>query len=104
VAAFSDLDQPVCLNASEDNAYLWLRRLGHVNYRLLHKLASKHLIDGLPKLKLHKNVCGACMKSKMTRASHKPKSIISTSRPLEMIHIDLYGKLEPMSLGHKHYC
>jgi hypothetical protein len=44
-----------------------------------------------------------CCESKMIRKSFKSKDHISTSRPLELLHIDLYGKIEPCSLGYKSY-
>lgn len=51
------------------------------------------------------NVCSECAKGKHVKFYFKPKSITSTSRPFELVHIDLRG---PMWLqfinGHKFVC
>ena len=58
------------------------------------------MVKGLPKLKFEKNrVCEACQKGKETKVSFKPKNVISTERPLEMLHMDLFGPSRNMILG-----
>jgi len=49
---FSDLvDQKVvCLMSVNDEKWLWHKRLGHVNWRLISKLSKMKLVKGLPKL------------------------------------------------------
>lgn len=44
-----------------------------------------------------------CQIRKQTRTSFKAKGIISTTRPLELIHFDLFGPLSPQSFGGKTY-
>lgn len=40
---------------------LWHRRLGHVNYKLLHKLGNKEIVRGIPRLKKEcRLLCGDC--------------------------------------------
>jgi len=41
--------------------------------------------------------CDACAKGKQVKNSLKSKRCVSTSRPLEMLHIDLYGPMRIMS-------
>jgi len=66
----------------------------------LNKLVSKELVHGLPKLKFEKeHVCEACQKGKQTRNSFNLKNCISTSKPLELLHMDLFGPSRTMSLG-----
>ena len=43
----------------------------------------------------------ACQLEKQTRNAFKSKHIISTFRPLELIHIDLFGPTRTTSLGGK---
>lgn len=93
-----------CLVALNDNSWLWHRRLAHVNFDLLNKVVSKDLVVGLPKIKLSKyHLCDACQVGKQTRVSFKSKNIISTSRPLELIHMDLFGPSRTKSLGGNYY-
>ena len=69
---------------------------------LISKLYRKDLIDGLPNLKFENTVmCDACVKGKQTRTSFKSKGLIFTSRPLELLHMDLVGST--ISLGRKQY-
>ena len=61
-----------CHPTSINNVDLWLKRLGHVNFRNLLKLANSHIINGIPKLEKPKNpVCGPCQIGKQIRVSHK---------------------------------
>ncbi|GJS13872.1 retrovirus-related pol polyprotein from transposon TNT 1-94 [Tanacetum coccineum] len=67
------------------------RRLGHTNMRLIQSLASKELVRNLPKLKFDQHFCDACKIGKQAHASHKAKNIVSTTRCLELLHMDLFG-------------
>ena len=44
-------------------------------------------------------MCEACQKGKQTKVSFKSKNVVSTERPLEMLHMDLFGPSRTMSLG-----
>ena len=41
----------------------------------------------------------ACQKGKKTKVSFKPKNVVWIERPLEMLHMDLFGPSRTMSLG-----
>ncbi|GJR13046.1 retrovirus-related pol polyprotein from transposon TNT 1-94 [Tanacetum coccineum] len=73
------------------NSTLWHRRLGHANMRLIQSLASKELVRNLPKLKFDQHFCDACKIGKQPHASHKAKNIVSTTRCLELLHMDLFS-------------
>ena len=65
---------------------------------------SKDLVLGLPKIKFENDkLCDACQKGKQTRVSFKPKNIVSTSKPLELLHLDLFGPSRTRSLGGNYY-
>ena len=89
----------ICLATVNDNSTLWHRRLGHANMRLLQSLASKDLVRNLPKLRFDQHFCDACKVGKQAHASHKPKNMISTSRCLELLHMDLFGLSAIRSYG-----
>ncbi|GKF60019.1 retrovirus-related pol polyprotein from transposon TNT 1-94, partial [Tanacetum coccineum] len=59
--------------------------------RLIQSLASKELLRNLPKLKFDQNFCDASKMGKQPHASHKAKNIVSTTRCLEVLHMDLFG-------------
>ena len=57
-----------------------------------------------PKLKFKKeHVCEACQKGKQTKQYFKLKNFVSTSKPLELLHMDLFGPSRTMSLGGNYY-
>jgi len=68
------------------------------------RIASKELVIDLPKLKFEKDkVCEACQKGKQTKTSFKQMQFVSTTRPLEMLHMDLFGPSRTMSIGGNYY-
>ncbi|GJV80550.1 zinc finger, CCHC-type containing protein [Tanacetum coccineum] len=81
----------ICLATIDENSTLWHRRLGHANMRLIQSLASKELVRNLPKLKFDQHFCDACKIGKQAHVSHKAKNIVSTTRCLELLHMDLFG-------------
>jgi len=97
-------DNLSCLSAQANDANLWHRLLGHVSSSLLNKLVAGDLVRGLPKLKFSNDkICGACAKGKQTKSSFKSKKEVSTTRPLELLHMDLCGPIRIQSRGCKRY-
>ena len=93
-----------CLLSRDNESWLWHRRLAHIHMHHLNKIASKNLVIGLPKLKFERNkLCEACQKGKQTKSSLKPINVVSTTRPLELLHIDLFGPSRTKSLGGNYY-
>nr|GEX83430.1 retrovirus-related Pol polyprotein from transposon TNT 1-94 [Tanacetum cinerariifolium] len=93
----------ICLATIDENSTLWHRRLGHANMRLIQSLASKELVRNLPKLKFDQHFCDDCKIKKQAHASHKAKKVISTSRCLELLHMDLLGPSVVRSYGGNRY-
>ncbi|GJY15218.1 retrovirus-related pol polyprotein from transposon TNT 1-94 [Tanacetum coccineum] len=93
----------ICLATIDENSTLWHRRLGHANMRLIQSLASKELVRNLPKLKFDQHFCDACKMGKQAHASHKAKNIVSTTRCLELLHMDLFGPSAVRSYGGNRY-
>ncbi|GJR94066.1 retrovirus-related pol polyprotein from transposon TNT 1-94 [Tanacetum coccineum] len=87
----------------DDNSTLWHRRLGHANMRLIQSLASKELVRNLPKLKFDQHFCDACKIGKQAHASHKAKNVVSTTKFLELLHMDLFGPSAVRSYGGNRY-
>jgi len=93
-----------CLSALNNDVILWHKRLGHASLSLLNKLVSKDLIVGLPSIKYNDDkVCDACARGKQARTSFKSKNCVSTSQPLELLHVDLCGPIRITSRAGKKY-
>ncbi|RDX61547.1 hypothetical protein CR513_60213, partial [Mucuna pruriens] len=64
----------------------------------------KHLVRCLPSLVYKENLlCDACKKGKQVRRSFESKNIVSTSKPLDLLHIDLFGPTKIASMSGKRY-
>ncbi|GJT20467.1 retrovirus-related pol polyprotein from transposon TNT 1-94 [Tanacetum coccineum] len=96
-------EDKICLATLDENSTLWHRRLGHANMQLIQSLASKELVRNLPKLKYDRHFCDACKIGKQAHASHKAKNIVSTTRCLELLHMDLFGPSAIRSYGGNRY-
>ncbi|GKB92062.1 retrovirus-related pol polyprotein from transposon TNT 1-94 [Tanacetum coccineum] len=96
-------EDKICLATINENSTLWHRRLGHANMHLVQSLASKELVRNLPKLKFDQHFCDACKIGKQAHASHKAMNIISTTRCLELLHMDLFGPSAVRSYGGNPY-
>ena len=66
----------------------------------------KHdLVVGLKNVKFEKDkLCSACQVGKQIANAHPTKSVMSTERPLELLHIDLFGPTTYRSIGGNCYC
>nr|GEV37567.1 retrovirus-related Pol polyprotein from transposon TNT 1-94 [Tanacetum cinerariifolium] len=89
----------IYLATIDENSTLWHMRLGHANMHLIQLLASKELLRNLPKLKFDQHFYDACKTRKQAHASYKAKNIVSTTRCLELLHMDLFGPSAIRSYG-----
>nr|GEY29244.1 retrovirus-related Pol polyprotein from transposon TNT 1-94 [Tanacetum cinerariifolium] len=66
-------------------------------------LASKELVRNLRKLKFDQHFCDACKIGKQAHTSHKAKNVVSTTRCLKLLHMDLFGPSAVRSYGGNRY-
>ncbi|GJX49549.1 retrovirus-related pol polyprotein from transposon TNT 1-94 [Tanacetum coccineum] len=92
-------EDKICLAMIDENSTLWHRRLGYANMCLIQSLASKELVRNLHKLKFDQHFCDACKIGKQAHASHKAKNVVTTTRCLELLHMDLFGPSAIRSYG-----
>jgi transposase InsO family protein len=72
--------------------------------RNLAKLLKDEHILGLTNVLFEKDrICKACQAEKQVGVPHSPKSIVTTSCPLELIHMDLFGPVTYVSIGGNKY-
>ena len=94
----------VCVISKVESIDLWHHRLGHLNYHDLMKVANKEVIKGIPSLGKPSNpIYGTCQKGKQNRSTHKRVDKILTSKPLELLHMDLMKPMRTKSLGGNKY-
>ena len=76
--------------------WLWHRRLAHVDMRNLQSLLKvEHIVGPSDVSFAEDHVCSSCIAGKQHEKQHKMKTIITSTRPLELLHLDLFG-LHPM--------
>ncbi|KAJ6816218.1 uncharacterized protein M6B38_417740 [Iris pallida] len=93
-----------CLMAKSVESQLWHMRLGHANMGKNWRLSTKKLVRGLPYISFKRyTVCSECEKNKATKSAFKFKNAVSTTRPLQLLHMDLFGPSRIASLGGKLY-
>ena len=93
--------------ASKETPELWHRRYGHLGYGNLATLVNGNMVQGINVTAadfkaLQKEVCDPCELAKQHRKPFSSSSS-STSRPLELVHMDLCGPLQTPSLGGNKY-
>jgi hypothetical protein len=84
--------------------WLWHRRLAHGGMMNLHKLQKEGHILELMNIAFEKDrSCGACQAGKQVGAPHHAKNIMTTTRHLEMLHMDLFGPIAYITIGGNKY-
>nr|GEX53954.1 ribonuclease H-like domain-containing protein [Tanacetum cinerariifolium] len=91
--------------ASLEECTIWYRRMAHVNFKTINKLAKHGLVGGLPlNLFTNEHNCVACNKGKQHKVSYKAISAVRlTFEPLQLLHMDLFGPTSIRSIDHKYY-
>nr|GEU86402.1 hypothetical protein [Tanacetum cinerariifolium] len=97
---------PICLmaKATSSQAWLWHRRLSHLNFDTINLLSKNDIVIGLPKLKFVKDhFCSSCELGKAKRKSFQSKVTLSSKRRLQLLHMDLCGLMRVASINGKKY-
>lgn len=93
-----------CFFTKSSLGWLWHRRLGHAGMKQLNWLIKHDLHKGLKDVQFEKDrLCSACQAGKQAASTHPNKSMKSTSKPLELLHMDLFGPTTYMSNGANKY-
>ncbi|XP_070045888.1 uncharacterized protein [Nicotiana tomentosiformis] len=89
-----------CLSVLDNDPLIWHKRLGHASLSQLNQLVSKNLVIGLPNIKFKEDkVWEACARGKKVRPSFKSKKVVSTTRKMELVPMDLCGPMRTLSRG-----
>nr|GEY41380.1 retrovirus-related Pol polyprotein from transposon TNT 1-94 [Tanacetum cinerariifolium] len=97
---------PLCLMAKAlpTQAWLWHRRLSHLNFDYINLLSKKDILIGLPKLKYVKDqLCSSYELSKAKGSSFNSKAVPSLKGRLNLLHIELCGPMQFASINGKKY-
>jgi len=100
----SEAQVSTCLLTKSSMGWLWHRRLGHVGMKQLKNLAKHDLVRRLKDVTFEKDkLCNACQARKQVGNTHPKKSIMSTCKAFELLHMDLFGPTTYTSIGGNKY-
>lgn len=91
------------LTTKKESALTWHRRLGHMNFQSMKRMRDG-AVDGIKFSDDDDEIrkCETCAMGKQTRLPFK-RSVSETSKTLEIIHSDLMGPMENISIGRARY-
>jgi hypothetical protein len=93
-----------CLLTKSSMGWLWHRMFGHVGMKQLNRLIKHDLVRGLKDITFEKDkLYSACQVGKQVGNTHPKKSMMSTSKPFELLHINLFGPTTYTSIGGNKY-
>ncbi|GKC62892.1 retrovirus-related pol polyprotein from transposon TNT 1-94, partial [Tanacetum coccineum] len=93
----STTPNPICLmaKATSSQAWLWHRRLSHLNFDTINLLSKNNIVNGLPKLKFVKDhLCSSCELGKAKRKSFHSKDYHELKKRLQFLHLVLCVQCE----------
>jgi transposase InsO family protein len=93
-----------CLIAKTNMGWLWHRRLAHVGMKNLHKLLKGEHVLELTDVCFEKDIpSAACQAGKQVGSTHQSKNVMMISRPLELLHMDLFRPVAYLRIGGSKY-
>jgi hypothetical protein len=99
-----NVDLDACLIAKTNIVWLWHHHLAHVGMKNLHKLLKGDHVLGLTDVCFEKDrPCATCQAGKQVGSTHHNKNVMTTSRPLELLHMDLFGLVAYLSIEGSKY-
>ena len=102
-----DSVEPACLltKASESDSLLWHRRMGHIHFRKMNYITKNGLVLGVPMKRFEmEDRCVPCLKGKQQKKPHKSKTQNSITAPFELLHMDLFGPVNVLSIEMMYFC
>nr|GEV50071.1 integrase, catalytic region, zinc finger, CCHC-type, peptidase aspartic, catalytic [Tanacetum cinerariifolium] len=95
---------PICLmaKATSSQAWLWHRRLSHLNFDTINLLSKNDIVVGLLKLKFIKDhICSSYELGEAKQKSFHTKITPSSKRRLKLLDMDLCGPMRVASINGK---
>nr|GEY10709.1 integrase, catalytic region, zinc finger, CCHC-type, peptidase aspartic, catalytic [Tanacetum cinerariifolium] len=97
---------PICVvaKALPSQAWLWHRRLSHLNFDTINMLSKNDIVKGLTKLKFVKDhLCSSYEMGKEKKSSFKSLTITRSKKRLDLLYMDLCGPMRIETINGKKY-
>jgi transposase InsO family protein len=103
IYVLSKIGNEKCCLGKEDESWLWHRIMGHMHFDNLVKVSKREVVREMPQItKATNTLCKHCQQGKQTKTRFKSKEY-STTKPLEIVHIDLVGPTTTKGLKFERY-
>jgi transposase InsO family protein len=103
IYVLSEIGNEKCCLGKEDEIWLWHRRMGHMHFDNLVKVNKREVVREMSHITKPTNtLCKHCQQGKQTKTRFKSKEY-STTKPLEIVHIDLVGPTTTKDLKGERY-
>jgi hypothetical protein len=89
----------VFISQSNDISRLWHQIFGHLNYKYLHQLSKKNMVEGFTAIKFTSGVCQGCILGKNPEKKFDKGKEQRDSSPLGLIHSDIMGPFPQSSIS-----
>ena len=77
--------------------------MGHLNFGSLKRMVKERMVHGLPYIDYPDQMCEGRIYGKHFRNSFPKESLSRSIRPLQLVHADICGPINPHSLGKNRY-
>lgn len=86
-----------------NESWKWHLRFGHLNFNGLKLLSKASMVHGLPTIENSDQICETCTLGKQQRHSFPSGTSWRAKRPFQLVHTDICGQMESISLGGNKY-
>ena len=87
----------------KNESWKWHLHIGHLNFSGLKLLSNTSMVNGLSTIKESEYACEACTLGRQQRNSFPSGKSWRDTKPLQLVHTDICGPLEPVSHGGNKY-
>lgn len=94
-------EQTLTVKLMNENLSVWHRRFGHFNNESIKPVAKNKALQNISKY--YEEFCPICTLHQMKSSNSHCSFRVSATRPLELIHSDIVGPVEPTSQGGSKY-
>lgn len=99
-----DTGRPICLSARSDQAaWHWHARFGHLRFQSLRRLAHHDTVRGLPHIDQIEQVCEACLAGKQHRAPFPDQARRRVANVIELVYGDICRPISPTTSSGNQY-
>ncbi|KAL8157708.1 hypothetical protein AgCh_002420 [Apium graveolens] len=86
-------------------SWLYNKKLSHLNFKTMNDLVKKDIVRGMPLVEfIGDGLCDACQKGKKKKVSFSKKLESAIDEPLQLLHMELFGPVNVLSISRKRYC